>query len=648
MELNEPQRAAVEACLEHNVVVIAGAGSGKTRVLTHAATNLVNQGIDPRNILLLTFTNRAAGEMRERVAAMVGGKQSPVWASTFHSFGARILRKSGMWVGLDPDFNIIDQGDTDSIIRAIRKHLFPSKEAAAKILPSISDTLEAFSAACSLVVPFAKYVEELSYPKVTKEALLTVYKMYEEHKRKCAQVDFDDLLFYTFKLLGEKEPRQKLRNRFKHVLVDEYQDTNHIQARILYRLVGRQGKFMVVGDDAQTIYTWRHARHTNLFEIAERYGEATKLIKMEQNYRSTQAILHLANAFQEQMERQFQKVLWTEQEGGLIPKVRKYDDQITEAKAILREIQDHQDNGIPLDEIAVLYRTNRCPTLLEIELMRAKVPYVKYGGLTFNEAAHVKDMMAHLRVITNPKDAQAAFRALKLVPKVGIVTAQRIIEQPSPKLTERIYSYSDTPGPGLEALKELLGRLEYSKNPVAAVEAVTDYYRNLPSIKASDKQDKIEMDCSALVEIASTYKSIRDLVHDLTLSTDSDKKKKKEKHLTLSTVHSAKGLEWPVVFVMHAFDGRLPKLNKEGEGDLEEELRITYVAVTRPHSRLVISYPAQVKQYRDTIYTRMCRFLEVAKQAHEGIFEFEDKTDPFRVYREREQQRYLARRRFRF
>jgi DNA helicase-2/ATP-dependent DNA helicase PcrA len=357
MKLNEPQRMAVESCVENNVVVIAGAGSGKTRVLTHAAAHLVKSGVDPHNILLLTFTNRAAGEMRDRATEMIGGKKSPIWASTFHSFGARILRKSGSWVGLDADYSILDQSDSNSILVAARKELWPSKEAADAVLPRTAVVAEAISAACSLLVPFPKYVDQLHHPPETKQAMVKVYQMYEEHKRKCNQLDFDDLLYYMFKLLGEKEPRVKLRKRFRHILVDEYQDTNHIQARIVYRLIGKNNRFMVVGDDAQTIYTWRHAKHTNLFEIAEKY-EGTQVVKMEQNYRSTQAVLDLANAFQEQMEQQFQKTLWTKQKGGRLPEVRKYDDQLAEAKAVLQEIRTHQTNGMSLDDIAVLYRTN--------------------------------------------------------------------------------------------------------------------------------------------------------------------------------------------------------------------------------------------------------------------------------------------------
>jgi DNA helicase-2/ATP-dependent DNA helicase PcrA len=645
MKLNEPQRAAVEACVENNVVVIAGAGSGKTRVLTHAAAHLVNSGVDPRNILLLTFTNRAAGEMRDRAGRMIGGKKNPIWASTFHSFGARVLRKSGAWVGLDSDFTIIDQSDSNSILTAIRKELFPSKEVASEMLPKTAEVADTISASCSLLIPYPKYVEELHYNPDMKKAMVKVYQMYEEHKHKCAQLDFDDLLYYLFKLLGEKEPRIQLRKRFRHLLVDEYQDTNVIQARILYRMIGKHNRFMVVGDDAQTIYTWRYARHTNLFEIAERY-EGAQLVKMEQNYRSTQAVLDLANAFQGQMEKQFQKVLWTQTKGGRKPEVRKYDDQLAEAKAILREIQVHQASDVPLDDIAVLYRTNRCPTLLEIELMRAKVPYVKYGGQTFNETSHIKDMVSHLRAITNPKDAQACFRALKLCQKVGIVTAQKIIGQPGAKLTERIFAYSDAPGPALTALKDLLGTLEYTKDPIAAVARVTKYYLELPSVKASEKRERIEADCTALTEVAGSYKDVRSLVNDLTLNTDSDKKKKEKDHLTLSTVHSAKGLEWPIVFVIHAFDGRLPKLNMEGEGDLEEELRVAYVAVTRPHRKLVISYPATIRRYKETIPTEMCRFI---RETDDEIYEFVDKCDPYRVYRQRAQRQQMYRRgRFRY
>lgn len=765
-----------------------------TRVLTNAAVHLVNSGVDPKNILLLTFTNRAAGEMRDRATAMLGGEKSTIWASTFHSFGARVLRKSGAWVGLDSDFSIIDDNDSHSILVAARNHLYPSKEVQ-KGLPQISDITDMISAACSLVVPLPKYVEGLkSLSADAREATIAIYKMYEEHKRKCSQLDFDDLLYYMFRLLGEKEPRQHLRNRFKYVLVDEYQDTNHIQARILYRMIGKHNHFIVVGDDAQChppgtmirvsgddqvpietltdgdriqgwsrnaqkmisgreiqvasrpfkgrllrvhvgdrstevtpnhkflcrwtdntskgfqvyacnlvpelmsvplpdgqnrwapikeigyrkykglvysldvekdhsyaaddivvrncIYTWRYARHTNLFEISERFAGA-KLIKMEQNYRSTQAILDLANAFQEQMERQFQKVLWTEQAGGKKPEVRKYDDEITEAQAILQEIRVHQSSGMPLDEIAVLYRTNRCPTYLEIELMRAKVPYQKFGGRNFNEAAHVKDILAHLRAITNPKDAQAMFRSLKLCDKVGIITAQKIIDQPGVKLTERIFSYSDVPNPSLQELRELLGSLEYTKDPAAAVERVVNYYLKLPSVlraqknqsKKSTNQFRIETDCQALVAIASSYKDIRGLVNDLTLNSDSDKKKEKKDTLTLSTVHSAKGLEWPVVFIIHAFDGRLPKTNQSGEGDIEEELRVAYVAVTRPHRKLVITYPATIRYYKDRIPTRLCRFLEEAKA---DLYELQDKTDPYKVYRERQQRQYMNRRRFRW
>jgi DNA helicase-2/ATP-dependent DNA helicase PcrA len=624
MNLNAPQLEAVESCVDQNVVVIAGAGSGKTKVLTNSAAYLVQQGVDPKHILLLTFTNRAAAEMRDRAAALVGTKKSAIWAATFHSFGARILRKFGGWVGIDSDFTILDQSDAQSILIEARNHLYPDKEEAKQIVPRPEDIAEMFSAACSLVVPFHKYIEQRKdLIPVTKKALVGIHELYEEHKHKCSQLDFDDLLYYLFKMLGVPEPRKLIQDRFRYILVDEYQDTNHIQARIVYRLIGKTNHFMVVGDDAQTVYTWRFARHTNLFEIAERYKGA-KVIKLEQNYRSSQVILHLANALQEQMAQQFRKVLWTEQKGGRLPEIRQYNDQLSEAKALLSDIQTHRASGVALDGIAVLYRSNRCPALLEAELLKARIPYKKYGGQNFNESSHVKDILAHLRVITNPKDALATFRTLKLCEKVGIKTAQRIIAMPGAKLSERIFSFSDEM-PSLQGLKELLGTLEFTKEPAKAMDRVISYYRSLPAYKHSQRQDRVDADCGALIEIAGTYPDTRSLVNDLALNTDSDKKKKKKDHLVLSTVHSSKGLEWPYVFLMNAYDGRLPRVSINGENDLEEELRIAYVAVTRPQLKLVITYPSSVRYYQDTISTDLCRFFLKAQKDHPGIFEFQDK-----------------------
>lgn len=608
-DLNPAQASAVKALRKGSVVVIAGAGSGKTRVLTTATADVYDHGVPARRVLLLTFTNRAAKEMKYRAQDIIG-EPVHIWASTFHSFGWRVLRQRGKSVGISARSSIMDADDAGNTLKGLRKDMFGQNDK----LPGLGDIADMFSAAVALQQDLDEVIANAGQAHLTAE-ITALHNAYTKFKERHNLLDFDDLLLKLYQLLCDEKNGAFLRDQFRYVLVDEYQDTNHLQALILYKLINEHCRFLVVGDDAQTIYTWRHARHTNLFELTQKYPQA-KLVKLEQNYRSDQPILDLANALQTQMEQQFRKHLFTKRNKGSAPRLRAFSDDRAEANYLADAIESLEQRGKRLGNVAVLYRTNRTPTFLELELRRRRIPYRKYGGRSFNEAAHIKDLVAHLKVIVNPQDVQSSFRLLKLVEGVGQKTAERIISAAPGPMHQRLFAYSDAPSPPLDALRNVMQRLAFIRQPADAVRVLTDYYLKLHAVDkrisdasaSSNREFKIKTDCDMLGDIATNYKSIRKLCADLTLDTDSDKEDEEDK-VTLTTVHSAKGLEWPVVFVMGAFDGRIPLDSDRQQTDLEEELRILYVAVTRPKFRLTLTMPGQAMVRREWQDCYPSRFL---------------------------------------
>jgi DNA helicase-2/ATP-dependent DNA helicase PcrA len=595
-DLNPQQRQAVTSIYDGHVIVIAGAGSGKTRVLTYAAAYLIKvKGVDPDNILLLTFTRRAANEMIVRAGQLAGGPQ--VQGGTFHSFAVKTLRKYAKAVELKSSFTIIDTSEASSIISGLRKDLLAKLGRRFKNpYPRAGAMTTMISKSVNLSMPLedivvAQYKDFIP----VLEHIEAIRMQYRAYKLKHQYVDFDDLLVYLAYLLHEKpEICEALRKQFRYILVDEYQDTNLIQAAITEKLAGDGNHVMAVGDDAQSIYGFRGAAHTNLFTLTDNL-QGAQVVKLEQNYRSVQPILDVVNQIQGQMGKQFRKTLFTEREGGKKPQVIKTSSQLDEAQVVLREIKVLMGFGIKLSEIAVLYRVNRNAVHLEVELNRDRIPYNKYGGLRFTEAKHVKDILAYLRVAANPTDELAGKRALMLCEGVGTTISERVWQAaPGGDLYERVATYQDAQGGRNKSLLEL-GKTVHSinpdGNPELQVKKAIDHYLSIPKVERDTTQEDQE-DFKVLLSIAETYETAHDLLQDLAIDPPHQERKQQEweDRLTLSTIHSAKGLEWRVVFLIQSQDGMIPHANPWSEPDYEEERRILYVALTRAEDKLYVSW----------------------------------------------------------
>jgi DNA helicase-2/ATP-dependent DNA helicase PcrA len=597
--LNRAQALAART-LDGPVLVVAGAGTGKTRTLVHRLTRLVRAGASPEAILLLTFTRRAAAEMVARAEALLG-KSCPVAGGTFHGFAHRMLRRHGRAVGVPADFAVLDQGDAFELLADIRAELklggrgrsFPRRQTIAAILGK----------AVNKKVSIGRVLRE-EYPHLAsaKPGLEKVARRYAERKAEGHLVDFDDLLVLLIRLL---EARPESAASYSHVMVDEYQDTNLLQARITELLAGATGddNVMVVGDDAQSIYAFRGAHYRNLLEFDERFPGARR-ITLEQSYRCTQPILELSNALMAQMSVGFRKQLFTRREGGERPLLVEAADEEQQARYVTRAIEALRRDGVPLSEMAVLYRANTHAAALELQLGRRKLPFVKYGGFRFLESAHIRDVVAHLRVVANPTDELSLVRVLALRPGIGRAGAQKIARGlGGGPCWEGLRA---VPGrkkarPALRALADLLEELDRLRaRPQDALFAAVEGYAPLLQERFDDWPRRAR-DLEQLVGLCD-HASLEELLAELAI--DPPNRSRGEAlaggaardELVLSTLHSAKGLEWRVVFIIQAaegciplysgFDGLEPDLEK-----LDEELRLLYVGVTRARDRLTVVWP---------------------------------------------------------
>ena len=637
--LNPAQREAATA-LEGPVLVIAGAGTGKTRTLVHRLVRLVEVGVQPESILLLTFTRRAAEEMIGRAMQMIGAAQGRVAGGTFHSFGNLLLRRYGRAVGLDGRFTVLDQADTFEILSNLRADLglgergrgFPRRETIAAIL--------------SKAVNHQVTVREIltrEYPHLSgdEKHLATIGQRYRTYKDQRQLVDFDDLLCLLIRLLRDStEVRRHVHERYRYVMVDEYQDTNALQAEITRLLAGAQRNLMVVGDDAQSIYAFRGACFRNLFDFHREFKDA-RLVTLEQNYRSTQPVLHVANALMQQMSQSFRKRLRTERAAGEKPLLVEATDEQEQAAWVAAEIGRLKAAGTPLAEIAVLFRASYHAFPLELELGRLKIPYVKYGGFRFMEAAHIKDVLAPLRVVANPGDDLSLGRALLLCEGIGRAGARKIQAAVAgrPDVTQLAMALHGQGGRGkakasLQPLARLLEALAAARaSPPACIRLAVEYY--LPILKERfDDWPKRQRDLEQLAAICQRYQSLEPLLTDLAIDPPSTSttgealvvpggapaggRARRGVHgdqLVLSTMHSAKGLEWRVVFVIQALDGCIPMISdffgEEPDSDkLDEELRLLYVAVTRAKDRLLLVWPRATARGHGFGWAPESRFLE--------------------------------------
>ena len=619
--LNPSQLEAVMHT-EGPLLVIAGAGSGKTRALTYRAAYLVEKGISPAAILLMTFTRKASQEMLRRAAQLLDERCEKISGGTFHSFANAMLRKYASYMGLDPAFGILDRSDSENLIGLLRKEFQPATQQ--RSFPRKKTLADIFSRA----VNKARSLEEIiadDYPHFEShlEIISRLQRTFEIRKQEHHFLDYDDLLIYLRRLLADyPAARDRICAGYQYIMVDEYQDTNTIQAEILYLLTHVNKNIMVVGDDAQSIYAFRGANFRNIIDFPKMFPE-TRIVYLEENYRSIQPILTLTNAIIERAKEKFTKNLFTQRRGGSTPVIVNADDEYSQSRFVVDQIKDLQQQGVALNDIAILFRASFHSFDLEIELSREGIEFVKMGGFKFIESAHIKDVLAHLRVIANAHDRISWYRILLLIEKVGPKTAQKIFEATLNEQSGYTGLLSAKIGrlKGLERLKQLISTLDTHPMPISEMgETIIDYY--LPILKSRyDDHPRRAKDLEHLVEIMVRYKSLDQFLTDMALEPPNTSYENSlyagtgasnSERLVLSTIHSAKGLEWHSVFVIWTLDGRFPSVHSlHKEEELEEELRLMYVAATRAKEKLFFTYPGNVYD-RSTglILNRPSRYLD--------------------------------------
>lgn len=613
-ELNPAQLDAVKFD-KGAVLVIAGAGSGKTKTLTYRVARLIESGVAPENILLLTFTKKAADEMLNRAVMILDSRCEKVAGGTFHSFSNAILRKYSSFLDLKSNFTIIDRSDAEDVINHIRGNIIDKGE---KRFPRKGTILDIYSKAVNKNMA-AKDVIEQEYRQFEHctDKINEISREYAVYKRKNSLLDYDDLLLYLKTLLSSNEElRKKISNQYKYILIDEYQDTNSLQAEIIRLLASEHGNVMAVGDDSQSIYSFRGANFRNIMEFPHIFP-GTKIIKLEQNYRSSKNILALTNEIIKKAKEKYSKTLFSTIDSPEMPALICTKDMQTEAEFICQRILELQEEDISLDDIAVLARSARMTYNLEIELAKKSIPYKKFGGLKFIETAHVKDIIAYLRVILNPTDVISLNRVLLLLDGVGTQTAAKLI----PILTAPAVSgVPALPSKCSDGVKRLYSTVEGARKdifkPVQIVEKILQYYYPILTGKYDDAQ-KRQKDLEHFLYLSEQYNNLEDFLSDLALeppdsSVGDVDGAYKDECLTLSTIHSAKGLEWKAVFILGAVDGRFPSVfSFNSPEELDEELRLMYVAATRAKTLLHITYPIDMYDHATgMVLSKPSRFLE--------------------------------------
>lgn len=600
-ELNAAQLEAVF----HNegpMLVIAGAGSGKTRTLTYRVARMVEDGISPARILLLTFTRKAAQEMLFRAAGILDHRCHAVAGGTFHAFANTSLRRYGQAIDLPANFMIMDRDDAGRLVAAIAKDV----KSAAKLprFPQRNTLLNIFSR----VVNQNTTVEDIIYDDYFQFSELapyiaTAYAAYGQRKREHACLDYDDLLIYMKRLLEVSEAtRDYLGELYQYIMVDEYQDTNQIQADILYLLTASHRNIMAVGDDSQSIYAFRGANFKNIMSFPHNFRD-TQIVSLEENYRSTQPILDVTNGIIAQTEEKYSKHLFTHKKGGQLPRLVGAETDNAQSRFIVQEISKLCQSGTPLSEIAVLFKAGFHSFDLEVELARAEIPFIKVGGFKFTEAAHIKDMLAYLRVFANPLDRVNWVRILMLVDKIGERTAEQIYENIRQKrmgYTAIFPENIDKQRATLKPLQDLFRRLDSIPMPLPEMSnTILEYYRPILE-KSFDDYPKRMKDLMHLLEIMERYTSAEAFLADIALDPPNTSieggftENAPQEHLVLSTIHSAKGLEWDYVYIIGAMDGYFPSLYAGDKPEtMDEELRLLYVAATRARKQLTFSHPAR-------------------------------------------------------
>jgi DNA helicase-2/ATP-dependent DNA helicase PcrA len=631
--LNQQQREAATFGTDP-LLIIAGAGTGKTNTLAHRVAHLIAGGTNPGRILLLTFTRRAAAELTKRVEMILSAstKQrrasastvaSRIWGGTFHAVANRLLRLHSQSLGLGESFTVVDRSDAEDLLNTVRSELgldkgevrFPKKGTALSIYSRCVNAQEPVEEALKNHFPWCA-----TYP----EQLKTLFKAYVARKQEQNVFDYDDLLLYWFCLMQNDALAADVRQRFDAVLVDEYQDTNALQAAILQRLCANGRGLTVVGDDAQSIYSFRAATVHNILDFPKTFPRAA-VLKLEQNYRSVQPILDATNAVIALSPQRYNKDLFSTRASKQKPRLVTLTDEDQQSDYVIRRLLEHHEAGIPLKRQAILFRTAHHSDALEVQLSRRNIPFVKYGGLKFLEAAHVKDALALLRLAENPRDATSAFRVLQLLDGLGPGYAKRAIEHLiCGKYDLRAWLDFSPPGAAAEQWPKLVAMLvKIAPNALPLAEQVAAVRRFYEPIleRRYDTAELRRRDLEQLEQISSNFPSRAAMLTDLTLDPPSATQDlagpplREEDYVILSTIHSAKGCEWDCVYVIHAADGNIPSDMSTGSADeIEEERRLFYVALTRARDFLDVCFPLKyyAKQWstgdRHTL-AQLTRFL---------------------------------------
>jgi DNA helicase-2/ATP-dependent DNA helicase PcrA len=608
------------------LLVIAGAGSGKTRTLIYRVARLIESGVAPGAILLLTFTRRAAQEMLRRVEQLIGERGAQVSGGTFHSFANQVLRHYGKVIGLKPNFTILDRSDMEDVINLLRGRMgLGSKE---RRFPRKGAIAEAISMARNKNRTLNQELE-FDFPHLLEHEreIMALAEQYETYKRERGVLDYDDLLFLLTELLNRHENvRRRLSDTYRYILIDEYQDTNVIQAELVRLLAATHHNVMAVGDDAQSVYSFRGANFRNIMDFPGLFPD-TRIIKLEENYRSLQGILDVANQVISRASEKYTKVLFTRRPGQFRPLLVRAADEHMQSRFIAQRILELREEGVALSEIAVLFRSSFHSFDIELELQRCDIPFVKRGGFKFIETAHIKDVLAHLRVVANPTDAVSWMRTLVLVDGIGTRGAERLVEaiihseQPEEELRRNVVKFgarAHKAATGCAVLATLIANLRTGQGrPADQLAEVVQYY--LPIMRETYRDDypKRERDLEHFQDLAERYRGLESMLADMALEPPSDSigdvlaVDPEEGYVTLSTIHSAKGLEWRVGFLIWVADGRFPGPMSVRPEELEEERRLMYVAITRARDELYLTYPVyMMDRTLGYVMGRASRFID--------------------------------------
>lgn len=638
--LNPDQRAAAVHD-DRPLLIVAGAGTGKTTTLAHRVASLIAQGIDPGRILLLTFTRRSAAEMLRRVEALLTRWRSQtrkaesesllaasgatvdagilpasthrsaqaalstrdVWGGTFHAVATRLLRQHGKLIGLEPDFTILDRADAEDLLNALRSELELAK--ADKRFPLKGTCLDIYSRVVNTQLPLEQVLKE-TFPWVVDqlEGLKKLFAAFTDRKEQQQTLDYDDLLLFWHGLMTEPACGEIVRQKFDCVLVDEYQDTNTLQAEIVRGLAPTGRGLTVVGDDAQSIYSFRAATVRNILDFPKQFADTT-VLPLEQNYRSTQPILAATNRVIALAKEGHRKELWSKRQEGGLPRLVSCKDENEQTDYVVEQVLALRETGVMLKQQAVLFRASHHSLPLELELSRRNIPFHKFGGLKFVEAAHVKDLLAFLRLAENPRDSVSALRILLLLPGIGPKKASQLVELLVSQKGD-LRAWDDFKPPAATAthwpvflalMKVLSGQHGKSVTLQVEIHHIRTFYAPLLEQKYDDAFVRMR-DLEQLELMSTRFEARSQFLNDVTLDPPSSTQDfaadplLDEDWLTLSTIHSAKGLEWESVFVLHAADGNIPSdLATGSDEEIEEERRLFYVALTRAKSHLHVMHP---------------------------------------------------------